>query len=120
MGSVLATHHNNARAHRIIVLQTRVASEIAMTRAWGGQWNAEHELRRAQGLRTTILSDWHPWFAWYPVKPFIICGPNKYPEITGVKMAVGPRIWLRRCWRRRLRSDRVDLISDLYEYRRWK
>jgi hypothetical protein len=107
-----------------------------MTRAWGGQWNAEHELRRAhndakhiremqeiarrKGLRTTILSDWHPWFAWYPVKPIFIAGPNKYPEVTGMKMTEsGWPIWLRRCWRRRTSSRVSDWKYGGWEYRRW-
>lgn len=66
------------------------------------------------------LDDWHPWFAWYPVKPFFICGPSKYPEMTGAKMTVTPRIWLRRCWRRERQLRPSVGGGSYYEYRRWK
>lgn len=76
--------------------------------------------RRAMRENNVVdLNDWHPWFAWYPVMPFIICGPDNFPEMTGVKMTKGPRIWLRRCWRRRV-QPRGPVTAYWYEYRRWK
>lgn len=77
-----------------------------------------HYRRAMREQNYLSLDDWHPWFAWYPVKPFIICGPNRYPGVAGVKMTEDRFIWLRRCWRRRVhpRYDR----PYWYEYRRWK
>lgn len=57
------------------------------------------------------ITEWHPWFAWYPVKPFFICGHGR----QGMKMTESRPIWLRRCWRRR-----VITMYEHYEYRRWK
>ena len=86
-----------------------------------------HYRRAMREQNCLSLDDWHPWFAWYPVKPFIICGPNKYPKMAGVKMTVGPCIWLRRCWRRGVGMHFDKYVGGAgvpgvrhYEYRRWK
>lgn len=67
-----------------------------------------------------INTEWHPWFAWYPVWPFFF-GDKKYPEMEGTKMTdSGWPIWLRRCWRRRIVGCYgADHEGPIYEYRRW-